>query len=193
MSGVSQSRSRGTYAVRFAVGIGAVVVLVAAAAVNLYTNLAPSLSPAQRADLLSGVVTVLVVLLVGVTFLAASFGREALSALEILSERARRLEGGEFDVELETNRDDEFGEVYRALAEMRSGVERRAQRERAAESRDEQIERYAAEWSARMDAVASGDLSQRFDEDVDDPELASLARSFNQMMDRLETERTQAD
>jgi len=193
VSGVSQSRSRGTYAVRFAVGIGAVVVLVAAAAVNLYTNLAPSLSPAQRADLLSGVVTVLVVLLVGVTFLAASFGREALSALEILSERARRLEGGEFDVELETNRDDEFGEVYRALAEMQSGVERRAQREREAETREEQIERYTAEWSARMDAVASGDLSQRFDEDVDDPELASLARSFNQMMDRLETERRQAD
>jgi len=136
---------------------------------------------------------VLVVLLVGVTFLAASVGREGLAALQILSERARRMEDGEFDIELETNRDDEFGEVYRALAEMRSGVERQAQREREAETREEQIERYAAEWSARMDAVASGDLSQRFDEDVDDPELASLARSFNQMMDRLETERRQAD
>jgi len=193
VSGVSQSRSRGTYGLRFAVGIAALVVLVAAASVNLYTNLAPSLSPAQRADLLSGVVTVLVVLLVGVTFLAASVGREGLAALQILSERARRMEDGEFDIELETNRDDEFGEVYRALAEMRSGVERQAQREREAETREEQIERYAAEWSARMDAVASGDLSQRFDEDVDDPELASLARSFNQMMDRLETERRQAD
>lgn len=44
-----------------------------------------------------------------------------------------------------------------------------------------------------MDAVASGDLSQRFEEDVDDPELASLARSFNRMMDSLEAERKQAD
>lgn len=193
MSSTSQSRSRGTYAVRFAVGIAALVVLVVAAAANLYTNLAPSLSPAQRADLLSGVATVLVVLLVGVIILATSVGREALSALGVLAERARRLEDGEFDVDLETNRNDEFGEVYRALAEMRSGVERRAERERRAESRAEQVDRYAAEWTAQMDAVASGDLSQRFDEDVDDPELASLARSFNQMMETLEAERQQAD
>jgi methyl-accepting chemotaxis protein len=193
VSGVSQSRSRGTYATRFGVGIAVLAVLVTAAAVNLYTNLAPSLSPAQRADLLSGVATVLVVFAVGVVFLAASVGREGLSALHVLAERARRLEDGEFDVELETNRDDEFGEVYRALAEMRSGVERRAERERRAEARNEQVERYAAEWAARMDAVASGDLSQRFEEDVDDPELASLARSFNQMMDGLEAERQQAD
>jgi len=193
VSSTSQSRSRGTYAVRFAVGIAALVVLVVAAAANLYTNLAPSLSPAQRADLLSGVATVLVVLLVGVIILATSVGREALSALGVLAERARRLEDGEFDVDLETNRNDEFGEVYRALAEMRSGVERRAERERRAESRAEQVDRYAAEWTAQMDAVASGDLSQRFDEDVDDPELASLARSFNQMMETLEAERQQAD
>lgn|GEM_PF-1204839 len=193
MPSTPQSRSRGTYAVRFAVGIAALVVLVAAAAANLYTNLAPSLSPAQRADLLSGVATVLVVLLVGVVILATSVGREALSSLRGLAERARRLEDGEFDVDLETNRNDEFGEVYRALAEMRSGVERRAERERQAESRAEQVERYAAEWTAQMDAVASGDLSQRFDEDVDDPELASLARSFNRMMETIEAERRQAD
>lgn len=173
--------------------MAALVVLVAAAAVNLYTNLAPSLTPAQRADLLSGVATVIVVFAVGVVFVAASVGREGLSALRVLAERARRLEDGEFDVELETNRDDEFGEVYRALAEMRGGVERRAERERRAEAKNEQVERYAAEWAARMDAVGSGDFSQRFEEDVEDPELASLARSFNRMMDNLEAERRRAD
>lgn len=193
MVGVSTTRSRSTYAVRFGIGLVALVALVTAAVAHVYTNIAPSLSSAEQSALLSGAATVLVALLVGVTFLAASVGREGLAALRVLAERARRLEEGEFDVELETNRDDEFGEVYRAFAEMRSGVERRAEREERAERREEQLERCTAEWSARMDAVASGDLSQRLDEDVDDPDLASLARSFNRMMDHLEAQRRQAD
>ncbi|PSP51800.1 histidine kinase [Halobacteriales archaeon QH_1_68_42] len=186
-------RTRGNYGRKLVAGAVLLVAVVAAAAANLYTDLAPSLTAAQRADLLSGVVTVVVVLVVGVVFLAASVGREALSALWVLAERSRRLERGEFDVPLETNRQDEFGEVYRALAELRSGFEGQVERADEAESRGQLFERRAAEWSARMEAAANGDYSQRLDENVDDPELAALARNFNRLMDRVERQRQNAD
>jgi methyl-accepting chemotaxis protein len=38
-----------------------------------------------------------------------------------------------------------------------------------------------------MELVGKGDLSQRLDEDVDDPVMAQLAGDFNVMMDQLET------
>jgi methyl-accepting chemotaxis protein len=187
VSGISRSRS--TYATKFAVSTVVLVGVVAAACVNLYTNLAPELSAEQRATLLSGIATIVVVLVVGLVFIAAAVGREALSALRVLAERARELEEGDYDVDLETNRNDEFGEVYRALAEMRSGVESRDEQVDRAETKTQQVERYANEWAARIDAAASGDLSQRLDEDVNDRDLATLAESFNRLMDRLETNR----
>lgn len=187
MSGISRSRS--TYATKFGIGIVVLVGVVTAAAVNLYTNLAPDLTAAQQAELLSGIATIVVVLVVGVVFIAAAVGREALSALRILAERARELEEGDYGVELETNRNDEFGEVYRALAEMRSGVENRDEQVERAETKTEQVERYANEWAARIDAAANGDLSQRLDEDVDDRDLATLAASFNRLMEQLDTDR----
>jgi len=44
-----------------------------------------------------------------------------------------------------------------------------------------------------MEATANGDYSQRLDENVDDPELAALARNFNRLMDRVERQRQNAD
>lgn len=186
MSGISRSRS--TYTTKFGIGIVVLVGVVSAAAVNLYTDLAPELTASQRAKLLSGIATIVVVLVVGVVFVAAAVGREALSALRVLAERARRVEEGDNDVELETNRNDEFGEVYRALAAMQSGVERRDEQVASAETKQQLVERYANEWAAQIDAVASGDLSQRLDEEIDDRDLATLATSFNRLMDRLDGE-----
>nr|WP_267902762.1 HAMP domain-containing protein [Halovenus carboxidivorans] len=100
---------------------------VAAASVNLYTNLAPELGSSARQQLLSGLVTIFLILLVGIVFTFAAFIRETLSSLRVLAERARQIEEGELDTELEANRNDEFGEVYRALSSLRDGVKTRDQ------------------------------------------------------------------
>jgi methyl-accepting chemotaxis protein len=73
------------------------------------------------------------------------------------------------------------------------GCDRQGDRADEAESRGQLFERRAAEWSARMEAAANGDYSQRLDENVDDPELAALARNFNRLMDRVERQRQNAD
>jgi methyl-accepting chemotaxis protein len=180
------SRSRTRYTRKFGIGTVLVIGAIAVAALNVYTNLAPRLTASLQADLLSGIVTIVIVLLIGVLFLAASVGREALSALQIVATRARQLEEGDFDTRLETNRDDEFGEVYRALAAFRDGTEGRTEVINEAVERERELENAAGEWSAQMDAVASGDFSQRLDENVDDPNLAAIAASFNEMMDELQ-------
>jgi methyl-accepting chemotaxis protein len=180
------SRSRTQYTTKFGIGTALIIGAIAVAALNIYTSLAPKLESSLQADLLSGIVTILIVLIVGVLFIAASVGREALSALQIVAARARQLEEGEFDTRLETNRDDEFGEVYRALAAFRDGTEGRSEVIEEAVERERELETVAGEWSAQMDAVASGDFSQRLDETVDDPNLTALAASFNDMMDELQ-------
>ncbi|SDG33629.1 HAMP domain-containing protein [Halorientalis regularis] len=180
------SRSRTRYTTKFGIGAILVVGAIVVAALNVYTNLAPRLDGSLQADLLSGIVTIVIVLLIGVLFLAASVGREAMSALQIVAARARQLEEGDFDTRLETNRDDEFGEIYRALAAFRDGTEGRTEVIDEAVERERELENAAGEWSAQMDAVASGDLSQRLDENVDDPNLAAIAESFNKMMEKLQ-------
>lgn len=170
------SASRGTYGRRFAVGIAIVVGLVALASGNLYTNLAPDLSGSQRQALLSGLTTVILVLVVGLVFVSAIVGRESLSAVQSLAGQARRLESGEFDVALPTNRDDELGDISRSMSAMRDAVANER------DGRNERLRRY----SEAIEALASGDTTQRLDETAPDPELAELAANINRLADRLD-------
>ncbi|MXR50468.1 HAMP domain-containing protein [Halovenus sp. WSH3] len=124
---VNDKKRTGKYRKKFgAVGL-LLLAAVAAASVNLYTNLAPELGSSARQQLLSGLVTIFLILLVGIVFTFAAFIRETLSSLRVLAERARQIEEGELDTELEANRNDEFGEVYRALSSLRDGVKTRDQ------------------------------------------------------------------
>jgi len=174
---------RNSYVLKFGVGVGLVAVAVVAAGVNVYTNLAPQLSPDVRSQLLSGLVSVFLVFVVGVLFLAAALGREALSSLTVLTDRARQIERGNLDANLETGRNDELGELYRSFAAMRDVLRGRI---RETERRNRQLQRTASEYSDVMDAVGDGDLSRRLDEDAEIDAMADLAREFNEMMDQLE-------
>lgn len=124
---VNDKKRTGNYGKKFAAVGLLLLVAVTAASVNLYTNLAPELSSSAQQQLLSGIVTILLILVVGIIFTFAAFIRETLSSLQILAERARQIEEGELDTELEANRNDEFGEVYRALSSLRDGVKSRNQ------------------------------------------------------------------
>jgi methyl-accepting chemotaxis protein len=122
---VSTNKHTGKYALKFGAAAVLLLAAVSAAIVNLYVNLSPELSASAREQLLSGLVTTLLILTIGLVFIGAAFIRETVTSLRILADRARQIEEGDLDIELEDNRNDEFGEVYRALSSLRDGVKTR--------------------------------------------------------------------
>jgi methyl-accepting chemotaxis protein len=124
----STNKHTGKYALKFGAAAVLLLAAVSAAIVNLYVNLSPELSAPAREQLLSGLVTTLLILTIGLVFIGAAFIRETVTSLRILADRARQIEEGDLDIELEDNRSDEFGEVYRALSSLRDGVKTRDKR-----------------------------------------------------------------
>jgi methyl-accepting chemotaxis protein len=173
----------GSYVTKFGLGIAAVAVLVVATAANLYTELAPQLDAAAQQRLLSGLVSLLLVAAVGAALVVATTGRESITSLRVLSDRAERMERGDLDVDLSTPKDDEVGRLYGAFDGMRGVLRTRIE---DAERQNQRLQSNAAEYSETMGAIADGDLSRRLDENVDEPVMATLAADFNDMMDQLE-------
>jgi len=76
------------------------------------------------------------VAVVGLGLLGATLGRGTVVELNRLGNRARELEAGDLDVDLETSRRDEFGDPYGSFSTMRDSLREEiesaeAQRERA--------------------------------------------------------------
>jgi methyl-accepting chemotaxis protein len=123
----TERRQTGSYGLKFVAAGAFLIIGVTAAMVNLYLSMSPALSTSARSRLLSGLVTIFLILVVGLIFISAAFIRETILSLRTLADRARRIEDGELDTELEANRNDEFGEVYRALSSLRDGLKTRDQ------------------------------------------------------------------
>lgn len=181
MSG--QVRTANSYFTKLSIGGAFLTLLVVAASANTYANLAPQLSASARADLLSGLVSIVFVFVIASLFLAATIGRESLVSLNTLSARARQMERGDLDVDLETSRTDEIGELYKSFAAVRDALRARI---RETERKSERLRSTAQRYGQTMNEVGDGDLSKRLDENVEEPVMANLATEFNHMMDRLE-------
>ncbi|WP_336136123.1 ATP-binding protein [Natronomonas amylolytica] len=63
--------------------------------------------------------------LVGLLGVVAVLGADVTGALSALTERAKRIEAEEYDVEFDTDRPDEFGDLNRTLASTRDTLQRR--------------------------------------------------------------------
>ncbi len=121
-----------------------------------------------------------------------------------LTEKAKAVENGNFDVELATDRSDEIGELSQAIAGMRDGMraslaEAEQARKEAEQAQSEvqvmndHLERTAECYGRTMAACAEGDLSRRLPTDETDNEaMRSVARSFNDMLDELEPAHAEA-
>lgn len=118
-------------------------------------------------------------------------------AMRELTERVGEIEDGNLDVDLETDRGDEIGDLYEAVDEMRNALRdslaekdaarRDAETARAElEARNERLERHAERFGRVATACAEGDLRQRMDEDVEPAAMRSIATGFNAMLDDLE-------
>ena len=172
-----------SYVTKFAGAVALVAVALVLTSANMYASLAPSLSAGERAELVSGIVSILFAFLIGMSFVAAAIGRESLSSLNLLRTRARQIERGNLDVELQTNKNDELGDLYRAFGAMRDGLRARIQE---TESQNQRLQQRATQYGDVMAAVGQGDLSRRLDEDAEIEAMADLAANFNSMMNQLE-------
>ncbi|WP_276300857.1 methyl-accepting chemotaxis protein [Halorussus lipolyticus] len=131
--------------------------------------------------------------LVGASLLAllgvgVVLGRRTVRPLADLRERSERMGRGELDVDLRTHREDEFGRLYDAFADMRDELRDQI---RTTERLNSHLERKADDYSAVMDECAEGDLTRRMDPDSDSEAMTAIADSFNAMM--ADIEETTAD
>jgi len=135
------------------------------------------------------------VLLIGV--IGAVLGRNTATAIDRLTTGTQRMEAGDLDVDLQTERVDNIGRLYEGFASMRDALreqiqeaerahaEAEAARERA-ESMNDHLETKAEEYRAAMQRTAEGDLTQRLSPDGQSEAMSDIAREFNRMMDELE-------
>jgi signal transduction histidine kinase len=79
-----------------------------------------------------GVAGFVLIALVGVLALGASFGRRTVRSVTGLAQTARHIEDGDYDVDLSTAREDELGQLYGAIAGMRDELVSRIETAREA-------------------------------------------------------------
>ena len=146
----------------------------------------------------SSIVGMVLVSFVSLALIAVVIGRGTASDITALAAAARRLEDGELDVSIETDREDELGDLYRSFDAMRTSLSDRieeaqqahADAERArheTEELNQHLERKAAEYSQVMEACAEGDLTRRMDPESRSEAMATIAVEFNEMLDELQT------
>ncbi|EMA42535.1 methyl-accepting chemotaxis sensory transducer, partial [Halobiforma nitratireducens JCM 10879] len=140
-------------------------------------------------------VTAGAVLLIGLV--GAVIGRNTAVSIDRLTEKAQRMEEGDLEVDLESERIDSIGQLYDRFDSMRvelketiEEVER--ERERAETERERvaqlntHLERKADEYSDVMQSAADGDLTVRMDSEADNEAMSDIAAEFNEMLGEIE-------
>ncbi|SFR61558.1 methyl-accepting chemotaxis protein [Halogeometricum limi] len=110
--------------------------------------------------------------LLGFLGLGALLHVNTVRPLRGLSGSVSRLRDGELDVDLSTDRSDEFGDVLSGVAKLRDDL------------RDQRGDAHA--YSDVMVRAADGDLTARLDEDSDSEDMRTIAVAYNEMMDEVE-------
>ncbi|MFB6189648.1 MAG: methyl-accepting chemotaxis protein [Halapricum sp.] len=156
-----------------------------------------------KRDISMGLVALLVAAVLGLGAIGLTIGRSTLDSIDTLSSKAATMESGDLDVEMETDRADEIGDLFRSFASMRDSLRERiaesqnaraeaeASEQAAQEAREEtealldHLESKADDYGAVMRATADGDLTQRMDPSEENEAMAAIARSYNRMIDEL--------
>lgn len=128
--------------------------------------------------------------LVSLVLVGVVLGRQTILPLTRLRRKAREMEEGDLDVDLETNRRDEIGRLYHSFANMRDSLKARIREandaRQEAERMNHHLETKADEYRAVMQQCADGDLTRRMEPDDENEAMAAIAREFNDMVAELE-------
>ena len=148
-------------------------------------------------DVTRSVLLLIAISVVGLLAVGAFVVRDVNGSVDDLRGYAEAIEAGELDVDIDTDRADEFGRlsalfdrIRETMREQIEAVEESA--EEAATAREEaealsaHLETKADEYETAIDAVAEGDLTRRLDPDSESEAMTAIAESLNETLDRLE-------
>ncbi|WP_254810843.1 methyl-accepting chemotaxis protein [Natronosalvus amylolyticus] len=124
-------------------------------------------------------------------------GRQTVTPIRRLQTKARSMEAGDLEVDLESGRTDEIGRLYGAFDSMRISL--REQIDDARKARDEadaerqriqhinqELEKTADDYSIVMRRAAEGDLTARMDASTRNEAMVEIADEFNAMLAQIE-------
>lgn len=110
-------------------------------------------------------------------------GRDAVSSLRELESKATALADGDLDVEMATDRVDEFGSLVTAFDSMRDSLRSTIHETTAT---NERLVEKAAAYERTMSAVADGDLTERVEPESEHEAMSDIGEALNQMLDEIE-------
>jgi methyl-accepting chemotaxis protein len=150
--------------------------------------------PTSSAFALANSIQTTILILLGVVVLAfllvfVLISRGAIADVRELSEKAKRVaqSQGDAEVDLETSRNDEIGQLVRSVDSMQQSLnEQISERIEELEQLNRGITSAVDSQSDVMNECADGDLSKRMDTNTGVDQLDSLAANFNGMMDDLQ-------
>jgi methyl-accepting chemotaxis protein len=160
---------------------------------------------AVQRQVVSGIVGLILVAVISLGLIGVTIGSRTTLSLRRLSGKAESMATGDLDVELETGRSDELGQLYWSFDQMRESLRDRiteaeealeeaetaraeAEAARAEATRtSERLERTAASYGEVMQDVADGDLTRRIDVSEENEAMATIGTAFNEMVSSIES------
>lgn len=146
--------------------------------------------PAVRSAVTSSFVGLILTAAISLVLVAVTVGSNTAITLELLAQKARRIEDGDMNVDLSTSRNDEFGTLATSLASMRDSLQERIAtieaNQQEIEQRNTTIEQTAEQYREVLQAVTSGDLSRRVQTDSEIEALQEIGEAINLTAETLE-------
>jgi len=194
---------RGSYAAKLTLSLLGVAGIVVTAGLFVHIEAVGGLG-AESAALGSNILGLILLTVISLALIGVTIGSQTIISLRHLAGKADRMADGDLDVDLETSRADEIGQLYRSFDSMRRSLRQEisaaeeAQRQAeeatqdAQEARDEierrasRIERQAESYERTMRQVANGDLTQRVDPNGESEAMNQVGVAFNEMLNELE-------
>lgn len=117
--------------------------------------------------------------LFSVTFVALLIGIPTIRGLNRLSQTTKEVSDGNYDIEIQTDRKDEIGQVFSDVDNMRMSLRTRINE---VEDLNTKLQGIVHKQSEVMEDVANGDLTQEMDTNTGLEALDDLAKDFNNMV-----------
>jgi len=194
---------RDSYAAKLTLSLLGVVGIVVVAGLFVHIEAVEALG-AESAALASDILGLILLTVVSLALIGVTIGSQTIISLRHLAGKADRMADGDLDVDLETTRADEIGQLYRSFDSMRRSLRQEISAAEAAQrqaeeakqeaqgTRDEmkqqatRIERQAESYERTMRQVANGDFTQRVDPNSESEAMEQVGIAFNEMLDELE-------
>jgi len=140
---------------------------------------------ALGATVTSNIVGLILISVVSLALIGVTVGSNTVISLRQLSRRADNMAGGDLDVELETNRTDEFGTLYGSFARMRDSLRDQIREVERAREESEQAREEAER--AREDAEDAREEAEQRRERAEElsNHLEAKASHYQQAMDAV--------